>query len=527
MNQTRLNIMQRWPYLLGLILGLYFITLNVTGIDFAYFPGDLGDGRFNIYILEHAHQYFSGNLESFWSAPFMYPEKEIITFSDNLLGTAPIYSIFRVFGADIFTAFQFWFVVMVILNYSSCYLFLNWLLKNKYAAVLGAFVFAFSMGLQSQMAHAQTFPRFFIPLTIWMLLLFMAELKPKHFFFALFFGVMQFYSGIYLGFMLSIPLVFILLVLTIKKRKELIQQFKQWKWLLQILVAFFVNLVLLIVLMLPYYERSVQVGESVFEQDLHTIPLFKSFIFAPQGSPIWGFLNSVGTELQAPWNHQLFPGGIAVLSLLTFFLLMTFRKKLNIKQLHSNNITILALTALLTFVFVIRVNELTLYRLFYSIPGFSSIRSITRIINIDVLFFGLALAVIALLILNRFVKYKVPIFILMLALLTFDNYFIEGSSYRYEKKIAQQRLKSLKEKMKDIPIGGIVSYEPVKREDAVYCYQIDAMLAAQSLGLKTVNGYSGNSPVAYQSFWYEMNEDARITWFESLNFKPDTVYVIP
>jgi len=105
MNQKRLNILQSWPYLLGLILGLYFIVLNVTGINFEYFPGDLGDGRFNIYILEHAHQYFSGNLDSFWNAPFMYPEKEIITFSDNLLGTAPIYSIFRVFGADIFTAF--------------------------------------------------------------------------------------------------------------------------------------------------------------------------------------------------------------------------------------------------------------------------------------------------------------------------------------------------------------------------------------------------------------------------------------
>lgn len=526
MNQKRLNILQSWPYLLGLILGLYFIVLNVTGINFAYFPGDLGDGRFNIYILEHAHQYFSGNLDSFWSAPFMYPEKEIITFSDNLLGTAPIYSIFRVFGADIFTAFQFWFVVIAILNYSSCYLFFNWLLKNKYAAVLGAFVFAFSMGLQSQMAHAQTFPRFFIPLAIWMLLLFMAEFKPKYFFFALFFTVMQFYSGMYLGFMLTIPLIFVLIILTIKKRKELIQQFKQWKWLLKILLAITVNLILLLILMLPYYNRSVQVGESPFDNVLHTIPLIKSFLFAQPGNPIWGFLSGVGVELPASWDHHLFTGVISVLSLITFFVIMAFRKKLKLQALISNNIAILAITALLTFLFVVRVNELTLYRLFYSLPGFSSMRSITRIINIDVLFFGLAVAVITLLILNRFKKYSTPIFIVFLSLLTFDNYFIEGSSYRFEKKIAQQRLNSLKYKMKNIPAGGIVSYEPVERDYAVYCYQIDAMLAAQSLGLKTVNGYSGNSPVAYQSFWHEMNEAARISWFESLNFKPKKVYVI-
>lgn len=526
MNQKRLNILQSWPYLLGLILGLYFIVLNITGIDFAYFPGDLGDGRFNIYILEHAHQFFSGNLDSFWSAPFMYPEKEIITFSDNLLGTAPLYSIFRVFGADIFTAFQLWFVLMAILNYSSCYLFLNWLLKNRYAAVLGAFVFAFSIALQSQVSHAQTFPRFYIPLAIWMTLLFMKELNVKYFFLALFFTVMQFYSGMYLGFMLTIPLIFLFLILVIKKRKELLQKIKQWKWLAMMFGTIAINISLLLILMLPYYNRSIQVGESPFEHVLHTVPLFKSFLFAQPGSPIWDFLRGVGVELQASWDHQLFTGAISVLSLCAFFLLIAFRKKLKSQALISNNITILAITALLTFLFVVRVNELTLYRLFFSLPGFSSMRSVTRIINIDVLFFGIAVAVIALLILNRFVKYKTPIFLVMIALLTFDNYLTEGSSYRFEKKIAQQRLNSLKYKMKDIPVGGIVSYEPVEREDNVYCYQIDAMLVVQSLGLKTVNGYSGNSPGAYQPFWHEMNEQARISWFESLNFKPKKVYVI-
>ena len=264
MNQKLLNKLQCWPYLLGLVLGLYFMILNVTGIDFCYLPGDLGDGRFNTYILEHAHQYFSGNLDSFWSAPFMHPEKEIITFSDNLLGTAPLYSIFRVFGADIFTAFQLWFVLIAILNYSTGYLFLNWLLKNRYAAVLGAFVFAFSLALQSQIAHAQTFPRFFIPLAIWMSLLFMQELKPKFFFLTLFFTVMQFYSGIYLGFMLTIPLIFLFLIILIKKRKELFQHLKQWKWILKILVAISINALLLQVLMTPYYNRSIQVGENLF-----------------------------------------------------------------------------------------------------------------------------------------------------------------------------------------------------------------------------------------------------------------------
>jgi len=524
MNQKQLNILQGWPYLLGLILGLYFITLNIVGIDFAYIPGDLGDGRFNVYILEHAHQYFSGNLDSFWNAPFMYPEKEIITFSDNLLGTAPLYSIFRVFGADIFTAFQLWFVLIAILNYSTCYLFLNWLLKNRYAAVLGAFVFAFSIALQSQMTHAQTFPRFFIPLAIWMTLLFFENLKPKYLFLALFFTVFQFYSGIYLGFMLTIPLMFIVLIFFIKKRKDILQQFKQINWIIKVILTLVLNVFLLLILMLPYYNRSLQVGDNQFSYVIETIPLFKSYLFCQPGSPIYGFLIHVGSELNASWDHHIFTGAIALLSLVSFFIIIVFRKKWKIQL--SSNIVILAIAGALTFLFVVRINEFTLYTLIFYLPGFGSMRSITRIINIELLFFGIGVAVVAFLVLNKFINYSLPIFLVMLALLTFDNYFIEGRSYRSEKKVAIERLESMKQKMSHVPVGGIVSYELPEPEFPVHWFHLDAMLAAQSLGLKTVNGYSGNSPGAYQPFWHEINQEGRISWFESQNFKPEKLYVI-
>lgn len=526
MIPKQFNILNSWPFLLGLVLGLYFITLNVTGINLTYFPGDLGDGRFNIYILEHAHQYFGGNLESFWSAPFMYPEKEIITFSDNLLGTAPLYSLFRIFGADIFTAFQLWFIAITILNYSSCYLFLNWLLKNRYAAVLGAFVFAFSIALQSQMTHAQTFPRFFIPIAIWMTLLFFQNLKSTYFFLALFFTVLQFYSGMYLGFMLIIPLFFLSIILILKYRKELFREIKKIRWVLSILFALIVNALLLAKLMTPYYYRSLQVGENQFENIIESIPQFKSFIFCQPGSPIWDFLTGIGSEMNASWDHHIFAGGIALTSLIAFSVIIVFRKKLKLNSILPSNVKWLALVALLTFVFTVRINEFTLYRLFYNFPGFGSMRSITRIINIELLFFGLAVSFVSFLIFQKFLKYKTPIFIVLLALLTFDNYFMEGKSYRTGKKVAQNRLESLQSKMENIPKDAIVSYETSNRYYPVHWYQLDAMLATQSLGLKSVNGYSGNSPVGYQLFWAEMNEEARIKWFESMNFNPKKVYVI-
>ena len=51
----RESIVNQFPFLLGLIIVFLFFALPIVGFDMSYFPGDLGDGRFNNYILEHAH----------------------------------------------------------------------------------------------------------------------------------------------------------------------------------------------------------------------------------------------------------------------------------------------------------------------------------------------------------------------------------------------------------------------------------------------------------------------------------------
>ena len=70
------------PFLLGLTTGLLFFTLQINGIRFEYFPGDCGDGHFNLYLLEHTYRFFTGKIHGFWNAPFMYPEPNIIAYSD-------------------------------------------------------------------------------------------------------------------------------------------------------------------------------------------------------------------------------------------------------------------------------------------------------------------------------------------------------------------------------------------------------------------------------------------------------------
>ena len=80
--------------------------------------------------------------------------------------------------------------------------------------------------------------------------------------------------------------------------------------------------------------------------------------------------------------------------------------------------------------------------------------------------------------------------------------------------------------MKSIPQGSIVSYEPINKTMPAYVYQLDAMLATQDLGLKSVNGYSATAPLNYHFYWDEMNESSRLIWFDTKAFDPDTLYVI-
>src|SRR5690606_27247005 len=111
----------------------------------------------------------------YWNAPFMYPEPALITFSDNLLGIVPFYSLFRGIGAGREVAFILLFILLSLLNYVSCYHLLKYMFGNCSAAALGAMVFAFSIALQSQVSHAQTFPRFPIPLAFFFALQFLDQ----------------------------------------------------------------------------------------------------------------------------------------------------------------------------------------------------------------------------------------------------------------------------------------------------------------------------------------------------------------
>ena len=162
-------------------IGMYIVPLQMMHFDLSFIPGDLGDARLNNYFLEHGFKWVAGQVGSFWNAPFFYPTVRTIAFSDNHLGTLPIYVLFRFLHFDRETSYQLWFFVIFTLNYFSC----AWVLKkfsvNALGMAVGAFIFTFSLPVIARLGHSQLLPRYMIPLAFYFTISYLEKPDIKKF----------------------------------------------------------------------------------------------------------------------------------------------------------------------------------------------------------------------------------------------------------------------------------------------------------------------------------------------------------
>tara|TARA_B100000508_G_scaffold140085_2_gene140055 strand:+ start:73868 stop:75451 length:1584 start_codon:yes stop_codon:yes gene_type:complete len=517
-------------FFLPLGIGLYVLISTYFGGDLSLLPGDLGDTRFNLFILEHCYQYFTGAVDQFWNSGFMYPEAEVISLSDNLLGSAPIYSFFRLIGLDIFSAFQWWVLALSVLNYVCAYLLVVYLSKKSWFSGIAAFVFAFSLGLAAQMNHAQTFPRFAIPLTLLFLFLWKDKMHWKWFFLSITSLTYTFYCGIYLGFMTFIPFVVMFSIILYSKWNLFIAEIKTLRNKLIYLSAIVVNLFLLYILFAPYLRRSKSNPIHDYHYVKESIPTIESYLSAHPGTLIHTPIeNFIGGDQVAFWDHWLFSGWLATLGL-AVMIILTFKKRLIERtNFNTQNTRILMITGLITFILFLRIGDYSLYYFLYQLPGFGAMRALERIINIELLFFGIGLAFILTLIANKLRNYKIFVFIFVLPLLIIDNSIDPASANTTSKEVMKERHQKLVKKMEDIPKGEVVSYEPDLNNlnTHIVHYQLDAMLAAQSLGLKSVNGYSAQAAYMFDRYWREPNPENRAYWFSRFpEVSGDDVYIV-
>lgn len=337
--------------------------------------------------------------------------------------------------------------------------------------------------------------------------------------------VYQFYCGIYLGFLAVIPFLIIFVFILVSNYKAILKSLKKIYNLAFYFLSIAINLALLYKLFAPYIRRSQQSKLYSYEQIQHSLPELKSYFSASSDSLIHLPLEVlIGNNHPAFWNHLIFPGWFVTLCFLfSIFLIFNSWAKKGICLSKNKRIVILA--GILTFIIFLRVGNTSIYCIVHQLPGFSAMRSLTRIINVELLFFGLSLAIVTHFFIKKYQLSSVLIFFIVLPLLTIDNYRSFDAASRVSKSKMEQRHYSLVDKMKNVPKGSIVSYEPNEIDDPPHFYQLDAMLAAQSLHLKSVNGYSAKAAPYFDRYWVEPNEENREFWFDRFP-ESDTITVV-
>jgi hypothetical protein len=197
-----------------MFVGIWLVIVHPLGPRLSLIPGDLGDTRLNNYILEHFFLWITGQVKVYWSAPFFFPFQQTISFSDNLLGSAPFYTLFRWLKFSKESAFQAWYILGYLLNYfSASYV----LIRSKFrplAVGAGAFFFSFGLPALAQENHVQLLYRFCIPLACFTLWQFYQTPRIMSLVGLAFWTVWQIYLTIYLGIFLIILLGILCVLLT-------------------------------------------------------------------------------------------------------------------------------------------------------------------------------------------------------------------------------------------------------------------------------------------------------------------------
>lgn len=474
---------------------------------------DVGDTRLNNYFLEHSFQWltnpdYSGSL---WSPSFFYPADEVLAYSDNLFGSAPIYWLIR-FLASPPTAFQIWMIAVSVLNFFSFFYLSKYVKIGTFLSSLGAFLFAFGLPRIVKLGHQQLLPQFFTPLVILAALNFIKKPSRKWFIALLTGCYLQVLAGIYLGWflLLSLPIFFLL---SYRLSSESFFRFlKFWKSNKVFLFSSILGWIVLTALtLLPYLKRSVVHGGRTYQEVDTMLPRVASWFSVPPHSVLSPLLSKVSSELPMVHEHYMFLGFIV------FFLFLgcTFSLLKGGKNLYPDErwlIKVCFFTFACIFLLSLRFpSGLSLWRIVYEVvPGASAIRAVTRIWTVAYCYFLLAVLLWAnAFFRNAFSDSRKRLFAIFIVCLLSISEQATLNQPSFDKATVSEEVTSIE---RLIGSGCDLAYLSINPEKPFYSEQLSAVWAGINTNVPIINGYSGDMPLNYGDIFQAMTTAEVIDW---------------
>ncbi len=454
----------------------------------------------------------------------MYPFENNVAISDCMAGTLPIYALFRFLSFDAETSYQLWWMSCCALNYVCA----SWAFRKMgvsvFSSALGAYIFAFGINNLSQFMHLQMNCKFFMPLVLAYMYLFLKTGGLKYFSFSMLAFVFQFYSNVYLALFLSL-FVFLFLVIYLPtnagfaKLKQLITVRK----LVYLSLIFLAGVGLILLVALPYYNMNAGTPLQ-YDYISYNLPNFYSYFFTQENVLFWDILKSPPIKEGPLWYlHELFPGLFVYLG---FFSALVYFIYWLIKDRKGFPIQLTLLMVNLGFIILFSrdAEQNSLFFYIQHLPGFSNLRLPARFMIVMV--FGMIW--LGVIMLDRLVNKKhIWMYILLVPLVLLDNSFeIPKNPLRTSSKNRRYRTEVFEHliTLSNTNNNAIVAVVNTKNQDD--SFQLDVMLATQKLNLFTFNGYSSTCVTELCYAFHDPNHVGLKQWMQRFYMDQNKVTII-
>jgi hypothetical protein len=369
-------------------LAVTFQPVWISGFHQSAIDG--ADGLLNNYFLEHTFQLISNRSYhgTLWSPPFFYPAKNVLTYSDNLFGTAPIYWLFRVVSGPQ-TSFGLWMATMYSLNFTAFVFVLRRLRINFILSGVGGFLFAFGMARIMQSGHPQLLPQFSTPLAVACLFAFLRSPTTKRLNLLFAFTFWQLLSGIYLGWFLILGLSACILVTICLNplRVRRIERGVRRHWL-GILLSLLAWPLLFLAFLYPYINTSHDLGGGWdWSQVEQMLPRVESWLLPPPQNFWYPVLGEFPLHIPMRHEHHMFNGMFPlVAAILAIATVLIFRKRISASRRRLIAVCLLTFAVIFGVSLRFSTGQTPWWDVYTMFPGARSIRAVTRIWTIAYVF---------------------------------------------------------------------------------------------------------------------------------------------
>jgi len=507
---------------IGIVLGFWWLLIP----PFDAVPGDYGDARFTVLLLEHTWQTFViGSQASYWSPTWLFhPYQNSLAMAENMAGNFPLYAIYREIGLEPTKSYLAWFISCGIINFLSAYQFGRTLKLSRLGACIPAYLFAFSMQRISQYNHSQLMPHFFscyFGIALYKAFLGKTHMQKWYLLAAAFLASWQFWASIYFGIFLALATGFVTAsCLFIKdSRKVMLSGIRRNH--IAILAAMALMLFLLYPLFSHYgaikdaqgYRSWSEIRRGMMDGKNLLFPIPQSYLY----HWLWDYMQK---------NHN--PGlegyqftGFLTLTAPFLLIFLYIKRKASLSKTEKTKTLILLTSFFMALIFTVRGPEYQspYYYLYKFLPGFGAIRQLGRFNLLLVLLSGILIQQMTAIGITqkRTTLYTSLTAALLLGVIA-ENAINRGNVFSRESN--QHRIESIANLVKASQRQSKCKAFFLGLPELDWIVNNDAMWVSQLTGIPTLNGYSGNYPLGWDLYPTHKVTDSQIrTYIDAQNQK--------